>query len=133
MHYVNIQLKNIKGNTFPSYTLNVTDTVPDITKMVMALVRCPNLHSRDYCETGRNMTVKNFGHVLTDKSSTWSHNLQFKPPLTFPLKPGLYEYASDLTKARYPITVEKSSWIAKILMYYEDEVLLCNICEGDIF
>ncbi|CAH1973421.1 unnamed protein product [Acanthoscelides obtectus] len=100
--------------------------------MVMILGICPNLQSRDYCEAGRNMTVKNFGRLFTDKSSVWYNILQFKPPVTFPLKPGLYEALNDPTKSVYPV-VQRTSWLLKILMYYEDEVLLCNICEGEMF
>ncbi|CAH1973419.1 unnamed protein product [Acanthoscelides obtectus] len=132
MQFANIRFKNINGNLSPSYSLNVTDTVPDITKMVMILGICPNLQSRDYCEAGRNMTVKNFGRLFTDKSSVWYNILQFKPPVTFPLKPGLYEALNDPTKSVYPV-VQRTSWLLKILMYYEDEVLLCNICEGEMF
>ncbi|CAH1973422.1 unnamed protein product [Acanthoscelides obtectus] len=100
--------------------------------MVLVLGSCPNLESRDFCESIRNMTIKNFGRQFTDKSSIWYPSLQYKPPITFPLKPGLYESLSDPTKYMLP-SVPRTSWLVKTLMYYEDEVVLCIISEGDIF
>ncbi|VEN61172.1 unnamed protein product [Callosobruchus maculatus] len=126
-----VKLERLNRQTFFTHAWTVKRTVDHFDKITIVVMRCASPDGADYCESFRNVSLRNFETFITNSASPWSRLFGYDPPLRFPLKPGKYLSKRQRIDDSVKIFALSGYWKVKVVGFEPNgNPMICIQAEG---